>query len=133
MSIKLLHIDDEADTVQMVKLALESEGFEVIPAYSGLEGIQKILLEKPDIILLDIMMPGLNGYDVLKALKQKPNPLPTPIVILSAKTAQEDIDRAMAYGATDYITKPFDILLLADRLRHDLAVGKETGPDNPRE
>jgi len=120
VSIKLLHIDDEADTVQMVKLALESEGFEVIPAYSGLEGIQKILLEKPDIILLDIMMPGLNGYDVLKALKQKPNPLPTPIVILSAKTAQEDIERAMNYGAADYITKPFDILSLADRLRRNL-------------
>lgn len=120
MPIKLLHIDDGVDTVQMVKLALESEGFEVIPAYSGLEGIQKILLEKPDIILLDIMMPGLNGYDVLKALKQKPNPLPTPIVILSAKTAQEDIEKAMNYGAADYITKPFDILLLADRLRNRL-------------
>jgi len=120
MPIKLLHIDDGVDTVQMVKLALESEGFEVIPAYSGLEGIQKILLVKPDIILLDIMMPGLNGYDVLKALKQKPNPLPTPIVILSAKTAQEDIERAMNYGAADYITKPFDILSLADRLRERL-------------
>ena len=126
MSIKLLHIDDEADTVQMIKLALESEGFEVIPAYSGLEGIQKILLEKPDIILLDIMMPGLNGYDVLKALKQKPNPLPTPIVILSAKTAQEDIEKAMNYGAADYITKPFDILSLADRLRRSLRNGLKT-------
>jgi DNA-binding response OmpR family regulator len=120
MPIRLLYIEDSVDTIQMVKLALESEDFEVIPARSGLEGIQKILQEKPDIILLDIMMPGFNGYDVLKALKQKPNPLPTPIIILSAKTAQEDIDRAMAYGATDYITKPFDILLLADRLRDRL-------------
>lgn len=117
MTVKLLHIDDEADTVQMVKLALESEGFEVIAAYSGLEGIQKIITERPDIILLDIMMPGLNGYDVLKALKNKPNPLPTPVVILSAKTAPEDIQRALNYGAADYITKPFDILTLADRLR----------------
>ncbi|MDD3926170.1 MAG: response regulator, partial [bacterium] len=74
----------------------------------------------------DIMMPGLNGYDVLKTLKQKPNPLPTPIVILSAKTAQEDIERAMQYGAADYITKPFDILSLADRLRRSLRNGLKT-------
>lgn len=103
MSKKILVIDDEADIREIVRLLLKDEGYEVIEAANGQEGILKAQNEKPDLIVLDIMMPGINGFEVAKHLKDDPNTKNIPIIILSV-LAQ---DCQYRQGILDYISKPF--------------------------
>lgn len=103
MSKKVLVIDDEADIREIVRLYLIGEGLEVIEAENGQEGILKALREKPDLIVLDIMMPGINGFEVAKHLKDDPNTKDIPIIILSVLA----YDSQYRHGILDYISKPF--------------------------
>ena len=103
MSKKILVIDDEADIREIVRLCLSEEGCEVIEAENGQEGILKAQNEKPDLIVLDIMLPGINGFEVAKHLKDDPNTREIPILILSV-LAQ---DSQYRQGILDYISKPF--------------------------
>lgn len=103
MKKKILVIDDEADIREIVRLYLAEEGYDVIEASNGHEGILKALNEKPDLIVLDIMMPGINGFEVAKHLKDDPNTQAIPIIILSI-LAQ---DSQYRQGILDYISKPF--------------------------
>ena len=97
-----------------LKFNLEARNFEVIEAYDGEEGCTKALNENPDIILLDIMMPKKNGYEVCRELKQK---IPAvPVIMLTAKSQEEDIVAGLDLGADDYITKPFSVLELIARI-----------------
>jgi two-component system response regulator VicR len=103
---KVLVVDDEPDTLELVKLVLESGGFEVILANNGVEALAQIETTKPDIVLLDIMMPDMDGWDVFRKIKERNSDI--PIAILTAKA--QNIDKLLGLHvlkADDYITKPF--------------------------
>jgi two-component system response regulator VicR len=103
---KVLVVDDEPDTLELVKLVLESGGFEVILANNGMEALAEIEKIKPDIVLLDIMMPDMDGWDVFRKIKERNSEI--PIAILTAKA--QNIDKLLGLHvlkADDYITKPF--------------------------
>lgn len=103
---KVLVVDDEPDTLELVKLVLESGGFETVLASNGLEALDRVGKTRPDVVLLDIMMPDMDGWDVFRKIKEK---YPTlPIAILTAKA--QNIDKLLGLHvlkADDYITKPF--------------------------
>jgi len=120
---KILIIEDETDIVEFVTFNLIRDGFDVISAKTGEEGLKKAQTEMPDLILLDIMLPGLNGLDVCRALKNKEQTHHIPIVMLTARNEDVDIITGLEIGATDYVTKPFSPKVLIARiraiLRHD--------------
>ncbi|MFH0877137.1 MAG: response regulator [Candidatus Omnitrophota bacterium] len=103
MKKKILVVDDEADIREIVRFYLVEEGYEVVEAANGQEAILKALREKPDLIVLDIMMPGINGFEVAKHLKDDPNTHEIPIIILSVLAH----DSQYRQGILDYISKPF--------------------------
>ncbi|CAG0981765.1 Transcriptional regulatory protein WalR [Methanosarcinales archaeon] len=112
-------VDDEPDTVDLIKLVLETEGFEVISAYSGKECLEKLKIEKPSMILLDLMMPGMDGWEVFHEIKKKYEDIPVAILTVSDR----DIDKMLGLHvlkADDYIIKPFGRQELIDRIRRIL-------------
>ena len=112
-------VDDEPDTVDLIKLVLETEGFEVISAYSGKECLEKLKIEKPSMILLDLMMPGMDGWEVFHEIKKKYQDIPIAILTISDR----DIDKMLGLHvlkADDYIIKPFGRQELIDRIRRIL-------------
>jgi len=117
MSKKILIIDDETDLVDLTKVYLESENYNVVTAHDGEEGLQKAESENPDLILLDINMPKLNGYQVLEKLKGNSGTKEIIVVMFSTNCTQRDIDKARKLGADDYITKPFEPEQLIDNLK----------------
>ena len=106
---RILFIEDEKDLVRLVKVKLEESGYEVLAAHDGQEGLEKARTEKPDLIILDIMLPKMNGYEVCQLLKFDEKHWKIPIIMLTAKV--EDRDKALGKetGANEYLTKPFDI------------------------
>lgn len=108
MNEKILVIEDDASTMRFIEYTLEQEGYEVITATDGLEGLRKAQDEHPDLVLLDIMLPGLDGYEVCYQLRQKPETTVLPILMLSAKARQHDKDIGLKVGADDYLVKPAD-------------------------
>jgi len=116
MSKKIMVVDDEPDTVDLVKLVLETEGFEVMTAYSGRECLMKLEKEEPDAVLLDIMMPEMDGWEVFKKIREKYNKL--PVAMLTVRN--QDIDKMLGLHvlkADDYITKPFGRKELVERVK----------------
>ncbi|MFH1778310.1 MAG: response regulator [Candidatus Omnitrophota bacterium] len=108
MAKKILVIDDEPHIVMVLVSRLKANNYEVITADNGEAGIEKAKMEKPDLILLDIMMPDLDGHDVLKRLKQDKETKAIPVMMLTAKKEKEDIVKDIIVGgAIDYIVKPF--------------------------
>ncbi|MBI2609383.1 MAG: response regulator [Deltaproteobacteria bacterium] len=114
---KVLIIDDEQDLIDLLTLRLENEGYEVSAALNGTEGLEKIKSEKPDIVLLDVMMPELNGYQVCRKLKQDDNLKDIPVVMLTAKAQESDKFWGMEIGADDYVTKPFEFSQLSEVIK----------------
>jgi adenylate cyclase len=104
---KLLVIDDEPETVELLRRRLERAGYEVITATEGLEGLKKAVTVKPDLILLDIMMPKVDGLTVLRKLRAEEGTCKMPVILVTAKGGLDSIYEAERYGATDYIIKPF--------------------------
>jgi two-component system phosphate regulon response regulator PhoB len=105
---KIMVVDDEPSIVKLVKISLELANFEVIEAFSGTEALEKVRDVVPALFLLDIMMPGLNGYDVCKRLKADERTKHVPVVMLTAKGQKGDAEEGLKAGADDYIIKPFD-------------------------
>ena len=105
---KILLADDEEDIKTVVKLFLESKGYEVTTAFDGLDTLEKAKSEKPDLILLDIMMPLIDGFEVCKRLKSDETTASIPIVMLSAASKLDSVRKGIDMGAADYIVKPFD-------------------------
>jgi two-component system alkaline phosphatase synthesis response regulator PhoP len=122
--IRVLLVDDEVDILRIVKKALELRNFEVITAATGSEALVKIDSEI-DIILLDIMLPDISGYDICQRLKNDEKLKDIPIIMLSAKTQMNDIKRGLDVGVDMYITKPFDPFNIADQLEDVLRRGGE--------
>ncbi len=114
---KILIVDEEIDASTALKLALETEGYNVIEALDGYEGIMKAKSENPDIILLDIMMPGMDGFEVCQLLKADPASRHIPIIMLTAKGEVDDKVEGLEMGADDYVTKPFNLKELKARIR----------------
>jgi DNA-binding response OmpR family regulator len=112
---KILIVEDEKDMVTGLKFNLEARDYAVIVAYDGETGYQKALIEKPDLVILDIMLPKLNGYEVCKRLKKEIPDL--PIIMLTAKSQEAEIVTGLELGADDYITKPFSVLELLARIK----------------
>jgi len=117
MNKKILVVDDEKNIVDIISFNLKKEGFEVICAYNGEDGLKKALTESPELILLDIMMPKIDGFEVCRKVREK---LQTPIIMLTARA--EEIDKVLGFelGADDYVTKPFSIRELIARVRANL-------------
>jgi len=107
-------VEDEQDMVTGLKFNLEARDYTVVAAYDGETGYQKALAEKPDLVILDLMLPKLNGYEVCKILKKEIPDL--PIIMLTAKSQEAEIVTGLELGADDYITKPFSVLELLARI-----------------
>jgi len=106
---KVLIVDDEPDIVESIKFSLELEDFECIEAYDGEEGLRKAKQEKPDVMLLDIMLPKINGYKVSRLLKFDELYKNIPIIMLTARSQEKDIQLGEETGADEYVTKPFEM------------------------
>ena len=104
---KILVVDDEPDILLMLRMALEDEGYDVVLAADGEMAMSRIEEHSPDLVVLDLMMPVLDGYGVLGRLQSQGSTL--PVVVLSARSDQSDIDRALALGAAEFMSKPFDL------------------------
>lgn len=117
MSEKILIVDDEKNIVNILAFNLKKEGYEVITASNGLEGVEATFKEDPDLILLDIMMPELNGFDACKKIREK---LSTPIIMLTARAEELDKVLGLELGADDYVTKPFSVRELIARVKANL-------------
>ncbi|QLC49193.1 response regulator [Methanolobus zinderi] len=114
---KLLIVDEELDALTALRVALESEGYNVVVALDGFEGLEKAKTENPDAILLDIMMPGMDGFEVCKRLKSDPSTRHIPVIMLTAKGETDDKVEGLELGADDYVTKPFNLKELKARIR----------------
>ncbi len=112
---RILHVDDEADIREVAKLALEDVGgFTVESCSSGAEAIERAAAFGPDIILLDVMMPGQSGPEVLKSLRRMPETAETPVVFMTAKVQAREIEALKQLGAIDVIEKPFDPMQVSE-------------------
>ncbi len=111
---KILVVDDEERMVRFIRLNLEHDGFRVLEAFNGNQAINKARSNMPDLVLLDVMMPDLDGFEVLKILREVSS---VPVIMLTAKGEEEDRVRGLELGADDYITKPFSPRELVSRVR----------------
>jgi DNA-binding response OmpR family regulator len=102
----VLLIDDDRDLAEMLRIALEDEGHRVQVAHNGRDGLRHFYGSKPDLVVLDLMMPGMDGWMVCERIRELSE---TPIVILTARTGEQDVTRGLYLGADDYITKPFGV------------------------
>jgi two-component system alkaline phosphatase synthesis response regulator PhoP len=114
---RILVVDDEEDIQELVRYNLERNGYEVSCVSSGEEAIEGIRSFKPDLVVLDLMLPGIDGFDVCKILKNDPKTERLPIVMLTAKGEESDVVTGLELGAEDYIVKPFSPQVLLARVR----------------
>lgn len=106
MNNKILIIDDDLDTLRLVGLMLKRQGYEIITATNGKQGLEKTLEDKPQLILLDVMMPDMDGYEVARRLRENPITDGIPILMFTAKTQLDDKVAGFEVGVDDYLTKP---------------------------
>ncbi|MBU0567668.1 response regulator [bacterium] len=117
MAKKILVVDDNVDMVDLLKSILEMEGYDVIEAFDGQEALDKSKQQQPDFILLDIMMPIMDGWETCRRLKGCRKTSQIPVTILTARVNPEDREKASRLGADDYLTKPFDPDELLNRIK----------------
>ena len=118
---KILVVDDEVDLVETIRLPLEMEGYTVLVSYNGEDALNQARKENPNLIILDIMLPKLDGYKVCRLLKFDEGYKHIPILMLTAKTQEKDKILGMGTGADEYITKPFDIDELVEKVKKYLS------------
>ena len=121
---KILVVDDEPRMVQLIAMNLNLEGFEVVSAQGGFQSLEKVTREMPDLVLLDIMMPDMDGFETLKRIREISN---VPVIFLSVKAEESDRVHGLDLGADDYITKPFSPRELVSRIK---AVLRRVEPEN---
>jgi DNA-binding response OmpR family regulator len=114
---KILIVDDEPDIVEAIKFRVELEDIQCIEAHDGEEGLSKARSEHPDLIILDIMMPKINGYKVARLLKFDESYKRIPIIMLTARTQEKDVEQGEYAGADEYVTKPFDFEALIELIK----------------
>ena len=118
---KVLVVDDEIDLVETVRFPLELEGYTVLVSQNGEDALHQARHEKPDLILLDVMLPKLDGYKVCRLLKFDEKYRHIPILMMTAKTQQKDKTLGLETGANEYITKPFDVDALVEKVKSYLS------------
>ena len=106
MAKKILVIEDDPATLRLVEYSLKQEGYQIITASNGLDGIRKALGESPDLVILDVMLPGMDGFEICYRLRSEPATKHLPILMFSAKAQEIDKDTGIKVGADDYLTKP---------------------------
>ena len=121
---KILVVDDEPDVASLLTLMLKSQGYEVITAGDGQDALEKARSEKPDLIVLDIMLPKLDGYRVARMLKFDENFSHIPIIMVTAKIQEKDKKIGIETGADAYVTKPFDTTALLEKIKESLSKSK---------
>ena len=127
---KIVLIEDDPGIRTVIRLALKGAGFtSICEAGNGTDGLALVQREKPSLVILDLMLPGMDGLAVCSAIRQTPSVSGTPIVMLTARTAEEDVVRGLELGADDYITKPFSNAILVARVKAALRrTAPPTGP-----
>jgi DNA-binding response OmpR family regulator len=113
---RILVVDDERPLVELIVLNLQRNGYDVLHAYDGNAGLELARRQTPDLVVLDLMMPGLSGHDVATRLKGDPTTTAIPILMLTAKSEETDIIVGLSIGADDYVTKPFSMKVLMARI-----------------
>ena len=114
--VKILIVDDEPAIVLSLQDHLEVNGYEVVTAGNGVEGLQKAVQEKPDVILLDVIMPIMDGQEMLEALRKQPGGDFSSVIMLTGQNQTYDFARANVYGVDDYIVKPFELSELLEKI-----------------
>ena len=122
---KILLIEDEEDISALIRLQAEISGYKIITVSDGLNGYAAIEREQPDLVILDIMLPGQSGFEVCKRMRANPKLSHIPVIILSAKSEETDVVLGLELGADDYVTKPFSPRVLFTRIKTVLRRGKE--------
>jgi DNA-binding response OmpR family regulator len=118
---KILVVDDDEHILRSLSQYLELEDFQVFSASSGPEALQLFAQEKPDLLVLDVMMPGMDGFQVLETLRQDPETAAVPVLMLTARDQHNDILKGYQMGATSYLVKPFNLDELVEAIREVFA------------
>ncbi len=132
MAEKILIVDDDLDTLRLVGLMLQHQGYRINAASSGIQAISIVQTDKPDLILLDIMMPEMDGYEVARKLRADQNTNTIPIIMFTAKTQVDDKVEGFEAGADDYLTKPTQPRELFAHVKAVLARGKKSSVASSR-
>ena len=127
----VLMIDDESNARKMVKLLLEREGYRVLTAGNGEEGLILAKVEQPNVILLDLMMPKMNGHETLRRLRDDQDMKTIPVVVISAKGTEHDIAASFRLGAVFHIEKPYETKDLLQKIQVALTLGTQESEDRP--
>ena len=126
MNKKILVIEDDPGSLRLTQYILEHNDYEVIAASNGLEGLRKARSESPDLVIMDIMLPGIDGFEICYNLRAEPQTAQLPILMLSAKAREADKDIALKVGADDYITKPVGASEILSKVENLLAKREHT-------
>lgn len=132
MGQKILIADDDPVILKLLEVNLEMEGYVVISAQDGQDAVEKATNERPDLVILDIMMPRMDGWTAREEMLKVPGLQSIPVIFLSARAQQADIRRGYGVGVSEYVTKPFDPIALLEVVEKILA-GTYRRPDRPRE
>lgn len=128
---RLLVVDDERDVADMIAKALRQEGHQVTVTYTGGHALEAAQRERPDLVLLDIIMPQIDGFEICRRLRTDPSLSDVPIIFLTARGRIEDLLQGFEAGADDYVTKPFDLRELLTRIRAVLRRSQPAGAETP--
>jgi DNA-binding response OmpR family regulator len=118
MPARVLVVDDDPQVLRLMRVNLELEGYDVVSAPDGEEALEAVLERRPDVVVCDVMMPGIDGLTVLRTLRANPRTSKIPFVVVSAKAQRADVKAALDLGADKYITKPFDPQELLDAVEN---------------
>jgi DNA-binding response OmpR family regulator len=118
---RILIVEDDPSVLRATSYILEKEGYDVITAQNGLEGLKKAREDNPDLLILDVMLPGIDGFEICHNLRGEPETADLPILMFSAKGQESDKATGMKMGANDYLTKPVDRIVLLDKVAELLA------------
>ena len=129
MPLKILVCDDERHIVRLIQVNLERQGYQVITAFDGKEGLEKVRAEKPDLCVLDVMMPYMDGFEVLQNLRKNPSTRELPVIMLTAKAQDADVFRGWQSGVDCYLTKPFNPMELISFVKRIFSSQDGSDPD----
>lgn len=130
MPKKILAVDDERHIVRLVQVNLERAGYQVVTAFDGKDALEKVEAENPDLVVLDVMMPYMDGFEVLQNLRKNPNTRDLPVIMLTAKAQDADVFRGWQSGVDCYLTKPFnpmELISFVKRIFKSLEEGDAEG------
>ena len=132
-SKKILIVDDEPGVVEIVRVNLEWEGYDICEAFDGQEGWDKVRSEKPDLVILDVMMPKMSGLELLERIQADPRVCGVPVIMLTVRARGVDITQALEKGAVEYLTKPFEPLNLIRVVKKILEESDQPGREAHRQ